>query len=104
MSTGYPVQRSLVLDNENCLSMLYPEHADTRSQDLPVTFHDAGQFYWGKSRAFLEGRALFSKRALPLFLPRERVVDIDTPEDWRLAEVLYDALNHLAAKVGNDTF
>lgn len=89
---GFPVQRALVLDEEGALTSLYPEFRQTRSQDLPEAFQDAGQFYWGRSAAWLRGEALFSSASLPVILPRHLVQDIDTPEDWKRAEYLYAAL------------
>ncbi|KPA88670.1 pseudaminic acid CMP-transferase [Pseudomonas asplenii] len=89
---GFPIQRALTLTDEGALTALYPEHRQTRSQDLPPAFQDAGQFYWGRSAAWLRGDVLFSERSLPVRLPRHLVQDIDTPEDWLRAEYLYSAL------------
>ncbi|WLG46519.1 pseudaminic acid cytidylyltransferase [Pseudomonas sp. FP1740] len=89
---GFPVQRALTLDAQGALTSLYPEFRDTRSQDLPEAFQDAGQFYWGRSEAWLRGDALFSPASLPVILPRYLVQDIDTLEDWKRAEYLYAAL------------
>lgn len=89
---GFPVQRALILDEEGALTSLYPEFRQTRSQDLPEAFQDAGQFYWGRSDAWLRGDALFSTASLPVILPRHLVQDIDTTEDWKRAEYLYAAL------------
>lgn len=89
---GFPVQRALTLDGQGALTALYPEFRNTRSQDLPVAFQDAGQFYWGRSDAWLRGEVLYSPASLPLILPRYLVQDIDTVEDWKRAEYLYAAL------------
>ncbi|BCX69961.1 MULTISPECIES: pseudaminic acid cytidylyltransferase [Pseudomonas] len=89
---GFPVQRALTLDAQGALTALYPEFRNTRSQDLCEAYQDAGQFYWGRSEAWLRGDALFSPASLPVILPRHLVQDIDTAEDWTRAEYLYDAL------------
>lgn len=89
---GFPVQRALTLNGEGALEALYPEHRNSRSQDLPAAYQDAAQFYWGRSQAWLDGEALFSPRSLPVILPRHLVQDIDTEEDWQRAEYLYAAL------------
>jgi N-acylneuraminate cytidylyltransferase len=91
-SFGFPVQRALTLDEEGALTSLYPEFRATRSQDLPESFQDAGQFYWGRRAAWLRGDVLFSPASLPVILPRHLVQDIDTLEDWTRAEYLYAAL------------
>ncbi|MHC8412400.1 pseudaminic acid cytidylyltransferase [Pseudomonas sp. Hz4] len=89
---GFPVQRALTLDEQGALNALYPEFRDTRSQDLPIAYQDAGQFYWGRSDAWLRGDVVYSPQSLPVILPRYLVQDIDTPEDWKRAEYLYAAL------------
>ena len=91
-SFGFPVQRALTLDEQGALTALYPEFRHTRSQDLPEAFQDAGQFYWGRSEAWLRGEVVYSPASLPVILPRHLVQDIDTPEDWKRAEYLYAAL------------
>jgi len=91
-SFGFPVQRALTLDGQGALTALYPEFRQTRSQDLPEAFQDAGQFYWGRSEAWLRGEVLYSSASLPVILPRHLVQDIDTLEDWKRAEYLYAAL------------
>lgn len=83
----FPVQRGFTLDGE--LSLLMPEHQNTRSQDLPTVYHDAGQFYWGKKSTFAAGTAIFSPQSRPIVLPKLRVQDIDTQRDWDFAEALY---------------
>lgn len=89
---GFPVQRALTLDEQGALRALYPEFRNTRSQDLPKAFQDAGQFYWGRREAWLRGEVLYSPASLPVILPRHLVQDIDTAEDWKRAEYLYAAL------------
>ena len=89
---GFPVQRALTLDEQGALRALYPEFRNTRSQDLPKAFQDAGQFYWGRCEAWLRGEVLYSPASLPVILPRHLVQDIDTAEDWKRAEYLYAAL------------
>ena len=91
-SFGFPVQRALTLDGQGALTALYPEFRNTRSQDLPEAFQDAGQFYWGRREAWLRGDVLYSPASLPVILPRHLVQDIDTLQDWKRAEYLYAAL------------
>jgi N-acylneuraminate cytidylyltransferase len=89
---GFPVQRALTLDDQGALTALYPQYRDTRSQDLSSAYQDAGQFYWGRSDAWLRGEVLYSPCSLPVILPRHLVQDIDTAQDWTRAEYLYAAL------------
>ena len=73
--------------------MFYPQHLKTRSQDLEEAYHDAGQFYWGRPKAFLEDEVMFSKKSIPVILPRHLVQDIDTLEDWHRAELMFKVAN-----------
>ncbi len=75
--------------------MFWPENEMVRSQDLEEAYHDAGQFYWGRARAWAAGAPIFSRDAAPVPLPRTRVQDIDTPEDWARAELMFRALADL---------
>jgi N-acylneuraminate cytidylyltransferase len=72
--------------------MFSPENELIRSQDLEEAYHDAGQFYWGTKEAFLNKKAIFAPHSKVVLLPRTRVQDIDTPEDWTFAEALYSVL------------
>lgn len=83
-----PIFRSFKQTAEGGIEMFFPEHFATRSQDLPVALHDAGQFYWGRPDAWLTGKRIFDRRSKPVQIPRWRVQDIDTPEDWERAEIV----------------
>lgn len=83
-----PIFRAFKQTKEGGIEMFYPEHFATRSQDLPVALHDAGQFYWGRPAAWLENKRIFDHISKPVLIPRWRVQDIDTPDDWERAEIL----------------
>jgi N-acylneuraminate cytidylyltransferase len=85
---SYPPQRALKITKCKA-EMLHPEHYPTRSQDLEPIYHDAGQFYWLNTKALLEQQKLFMKRSTPLIYNELEAQDIDTLEDWALAEVKY---------------
>ena len=91
-SFAFPIQRAIKISDGE-ISMFYPQHLKTRSQDLQDAYHDAGQFYWGRFRAFLNNEIMFSKRSIPIILPRNLVQDIDTLEDWTHAEFMHKALS-----------
>lgn len=88
----FPIQRAVRITLDGVVKPFFPEHISSRSQDLEEAYHDAGQFYWGKSQAFLEDEDLFSSESIPIVLPRHLVQDIDTMEDWKRAELMYAAL------------
>lgn len=87
-----PVHRAFLAAPGGGVEMLFPAHFTTRSQDLPVVLHDAGQFYWGRVDAWLAGSPFFATHSAPLVLPRSRVQDIDTIEDWQRAERMHAQL------------
>ena len=90
---GFPIFRSFRINTSSELEMFYPEHFSTRSQDLPEALHDAGQFYWGRPQAWLDHAKVFDRHSTVVMIPRWRVQDIDTPEDWERAQVLWRVLN-----------
>jgi N-acylneuraminate cytidylyltransferase len=71
--------------------MFTPEHYLSRSQDLEEAYQDAGQFYWTKLNK-CSSEIMFGKDSIPIILPRHLVQDIDTLEDWRRAELMYEVL------------
>lgn len=93
-SYAFPIQRAIRITPEQRVAMFQPKHFGTRSQDLEEAWHDAGQFYWGEASAWLAGKPLFCQDAVPVPLPRHRVQDIDTLEDWQRAEWLFKAMQH----------
>ncbi len=88
----FPIQRTFAVDLQGQVRMFHPEHYNTRSQDLEEAFQDAGQFYWGSAEAYLGDKIFFAPDSVAHVLPRHLVQDIDTPEDWKRAELMYAAL------------
>lgn len=97
---AFPIQRAILLNAQGEVEAFQPEHIFSRSQDLEPAWHDAGQFYWGTAQAYLDEVTTFSTASMIVELPRYRVRDIDTEEDWEEAEVLFrllqDRERHLA--------
>jgi N-acylneuraminate cytidylyltransferase len=94
-ATGYasPIQRALRLDSASGETHMWQsEQFSKRSQDLEPAYHDAGQFYWGRAQAWLDGKNIF-EGSKPLILPRWRVQDIDTHDDWINAELILKVLS-----------
>ena len=91
-SFAFPIQRAIRLNQDQSVEMFNPEHFNTRSQDLEEAYHDAGQFYFGTAQAWLEAKPIFAKTSTAVILPRHRVQDIDTMEDFHRAELMYKAV------------
>ncbi|MCF8038375.1 MAG: pseudaminic acid cytidylyltransferase [Desulfohalobiaceae bacterium] len=88
----FPIQRAVKLNQDCEVEPFFPEFIPSRSQDLEEAYHDAAQFYWGKSEAYLNDTSLYFSGSLSLVLPRYLVQDVDTLEDWQQAEFMYHAL------------
>ena len=86
---AYPIQRAFRMLRDGGLERCYPQYRNTRSQDLEEAYHDAGQFYWGRCQAFLDGMDSVSAHSRAFVLPRHRVHDIDTEEDWMRAKIVF---------------
>jgi N-acylneuraminate cytidylyltransferase len=81
---SYPIQRAVKMGENGKVSIFYPEYQNTRSQDLEPAYHDAGQFYWMRFESGLRGGNKFGFE-----IPEMIVQDIDTEEDWQIAELKY---------------
>ncbi|SDX53755.1 pseudaminic acid cytidylyltransferase [Roseicitreum antarcticum] len=92
---AFPIQRALARDAAGAVHMLHPEYEITRSQDLAEHVHDAGQFYWGRAQAWVDGLPIYAPHSRTILMPRHRVQDIDTPDDWQRAELMHRALSQM---------
>ncbi|MFN4089418.1 MAG: pseudaminic acid cytidylyltransferase [Alphaproteobacteria bacterium] len=92
-----PIQRALRIAEDGTLRMFWPEHRDSRSNDLPQAWRDAAQFYWVDVALFLRELVLYGDSSRPVPIPRHRAHDIDTEEDWQLAELVHRALHPAGA-------
>jgi pseudaminic acid cytidylyltransferase len=91
--TPFPaaIQRALRRSSDGGVEPFDSHYVNTRTQDLESAFHDAGQFYWGGVSAWLSGLSIHAHGAA-IVLPEWRVVDIDTEDDWRRAEIIFGAV------------
>ncbi|MBT8633194.1 pseudaminic acid cytidylyltransferase [Polynucleobacter paneuropaeus] len=83
-----PIFRSFKKNDKDELEMFFPQYFSSRSQDFPSALHDAGQFYWGRPESWIQGKRIFSQHSTPIMIPRWRVQDVDTVDDWERAEIL----------------
>jgi pseudaminic acid cytidylyltransferase len=86
------IQRALRAGTDGSVGMFWPEYERTPSQELEPAFHDAGQFYWGRHEAWLAQRSIFAAHSRMVLIPNYRVQDIDTLDDWKRAEMIYEIL------------
>lgn len=89
---SYPPRRGLLVNKEGFVERQFPEYATARSQDLPTIYHDCGQFYACRTVPFLKEGTTDVERLVPLVLSEMEVQDIDTLEDFEIAEIKYRRL------------
>ena len=92
MEFSYPIQRALRKNDNNTMELFEPEHINSRSQDLEKAYHDAGQFYWFNVDTFLKKGKLWTNNTGIVTIKESEGQDIDTLEDWKLAEIKYKLL------------
>ena len=90
----FPIQRTFKINKDGRCEMFFPEHYHTRSQDLEEAYQDAGQFYWTKLDQ-VSDEIMFGKDSIPVILPRHLVQDIDMPEDWKRAEIMFRVIQEM---------
>ena len=91
-SYDYPPLRGFKIHVDGSLSYAFPEYAAMRSQDLPAMAHDCGRFYLATTDAFQSAGSFMTEKTQALWIPARFVQDIDTPEDWEVAEQKYRAM------------
>lgn len=89
---SFPPQRGFYI-REGCLQWVQPEHCNTRSQDLPKIYHDVGQFYFYNVEKYLAPDFVTNSTIIPYVIPEKEAQDIDTLEDWEMAELKYELMN-----------
>lgn len=87
-----PIFRSFKLQPDGGVEMFFPDAFSSRSQDLPEALHDAAQFYWGRTNAWIGRRRLFDANSTIVHIPRARVQDIDDEDDWVRAEMIHQQI------------
>lgn len=91
--TPQPATRALVV-RDGSVAFQLDQMQFARSQDLEETYFDAAQMYWLRTAPFLarESQTMAFLRRLPLVLSEFETQDINTYEDWQLAEVKHQFL------------
>lgn len=84
-------QRMLRMEEDGRVQSVWPQFDGVRTQELDPRWHDGGQWYWGTARAWLEEIPIYGSWSVGISLPRWRCIDIDTYDDWRIAEAVYQA-------------
>lgn len=91
---SFPILRALQLSSNNQVSMIWPENMNKRSQDIPLAYHDAGQFYWCKTLPLMLSKKIYSDNSGAIVLNETEVQDIDNENDWLIAEMKFKLLEN----------
>jgi len=83
---SYPPQRGFITNADGELQYKWEQFRNARSQDLEKMYHDAGQFYFFHVASFTKNKGK-AEHLRPIVFPEDEVQDIDTEEDWRMAEL-----------------
>ncbi len=92
MPIGFPIQRVFKLEQGNKVEFFFPEFSLSRSQDLTVSYHDAGQFYWLKTDSCIRQKKILMDNSGSIIISEMEAQDIDNEADWKLAEMKYELL------------
>lgn len=98
---SFPPQRSVVINNGRLMAK-WPENMGRRSQDLEPLYHDCGQFYCLNAASFKEQGVIWMENSVPFIQDEINVQDIDTQEDWEIAEMKYKLLQDAAINRNGD--
>lgn len=99
MEFSFPIQRALKLNTNNKITLFQPEHQNSRSQDLEKAYHDAGQFYWFYTDVLLTKKKLWTDNTGTIIIKESQGQDIDTFEDWKIAEIKYKLLHEKETRI-----
>jgi pseudaminic acid cytidylyltransferase len=84
----HPIQRAMKQLKSGQMEFFNFKYELSRTQDLEKSFHDAGQFYWGTSNAWIHEKKMHTD-GMGMIIPNWRVVDIDSNDDWARAEIIF---------------
>lgn len=90
---SFPILKSFKMDDQARVSFNWNEYTSFHSQQLPPSYHDSGQFYCFQVSGFLQHKKLFTDNTVGLEIPETEVQDINTEDDWRMAEIKFGYLH-----------
>ena len=89
----YPIPIDWAMRIENGILVPNDRKAQLiRSQDIEPKYFDAGMFYLLETTALLNEKTITPVKTIPYIIDEQEVQDIDTIEDWNMAELKYKLL------------
>lgn len=95
---SHPIERAINLKKDFSTRSYFRRNFNKRTQDFEKSYYDAGQFCWGTTKLW-QGKKNIHNLGVGFEVPFWRVVDIDTPHDWKRAELLFKILNNKFFKI-----
>jgi len=90
----FPIQRALKKIDSGGVEAVQPKYISSRSQDLEEYLHDAGQFYFGRAKSWINKEKIFQVKSDVVILPQWKVQDIDNIEDWKNSEIKFKTIHN----------
>ncbi len=79
---------AMTLGDGNRIALVHDVQMNSRSQDLPEVYCPTGAIWWAKADALRREKTFHIPDRTGWEISWQRAVDIDTEEDWQLAELL----------------
>jgi pseudaminic acid cytidylyltransferase len=89
LAYNHPIQRALSLLENSYVVPFDDSKSNVRTQDLNKAYHDAGMFYTIDIKNFFVNKNLRTKDTIGIEIDELKAHDIDTENDWILAEMKY---------------
>ena len=86
-----PIERALKIKKKNIITKVNKRFFNKRTQDLNKKYYDAGQFYFSNKLNWLKKN---NRINIGIKIPGYRAVDIDYPDDWKKAELLFNKIKN----------
>jgi pseudaminic acid cytidylyltransferase len=93
INPGLPISRALFINPDGYVEMIDRDFRNTATNLISESLFDAGQYYWAKTKTWVESESILGGINMPYLIDRLSAVDIDNEEDWLLAEILFAKQN-----------
>jgi N-acylneuraminate cytidylyltransferase len=89
LAYSHPIQRAFKIESSGIISVFDENLPNARTQDLEKAYHDAGMFYTFNVNQLYLTKSLRTKNTIGIEIDELQAHDIDSEEDWKIAEIKY---------------
>jgi len=86
----YPPGWALHLAKDGTVEPTWPQYLTKKRQDLPDWCYENGAVFWARMASFRRIRSQYGGVQIPYFMPPERGLDVDDPQELAYAEYLLE--------------